>query len=77
LQATAGRVDQQLHVVSFDDPAAAEAALTDESVDALLPVPADLSSSGTLRFKEDPDQAITQIASGAVVALRVLTRDPS
>jgi ABC-2 type transport system permease protein len=71
LQATAGRVDQQLHVVSFDDPAAAEAALTDESVDALLTVPADLSSSGTLRFKEDPDQAITQIASGAVVALRV------
>ena len=71
LQATAGRVDQQIHVVPYDDPAAAEAALNEESVDAVLSVPADLSSSGTLRFKEEPDQAITQIASAAVVALRV------
>jgi ABC-2 type transport system permease protein len=71
LHATAGRVDQRIQVVPYDDPATAEAALKGESVDAVLTVPADLSSSGTLRFKEDPDQAITQIASTAVVALRV------
>ena len=71
LSATADRVEQKITVVPYDDAAAAEAALTDESVDAVLTVPADLSSPGTLRFKEEPDQAITQIASAAVVALRV------
>ena len=71
LSATADRVEQTIKVVPYDDATAAEAALTDESVDAVLTVPADLSSPGTLRFKEEPDQAITQIASAAVVALRV------
>jgi ABC-2 type transport system permease protein len=73
LTATAGRVDQPIEVVPYDDPATADAALADGSVDAILTVPADLSSSGTLRFAEEPDQAITQIASAAVVALRVQT----
>jgi ABC-2 type transport system permease protein len=73
LMATAGQIDEQINVVSYDDGADAEAALAAGSVDAVLTVPPDLSSSGTLRFSEEPDQAITQIASAAVVALRVQT----
>jgi ABC-2 type transport system permease protein len=71
LEATAARVDQKINVASYDDASAAQAALDDGSVDAVLAVPADLSSSGTLDFAKEPDQAITQIASAAVVALRV------
>jgi ABC-2 type transport system permease protein len=71
LTATAGRVDQKIALVDFDDAASAQAALDAGTVDAVLAVPADLSSSGTLHFAKEPDQAVTQIASGAVVAVRV------
>jgi ABC-2 type transport system permease protein len=71
LTATAGRVDQKIAVVPYDDANAAQSALDEGHVDAVLAVPADLSSAGTLHFAKEPDQAITQIASGAVVALRV------
>ena len=71
LTATADRVDQTISVVPYDDAAAAQAALDEGQVDAVLAVPADLSSAGTLHFAKEPDQAITQIASAAVVALRV------
>jgi ABC-2 type transport system permease protein len=71
LTATAGRVDQKISVVPYDGADAAQAALGEGHVDAVLAVPADLSSAGTLHFAKEPDQAITQIASGAVVSLRV------
>jgi ABC-2 type transport system permease protein len=34
-------------------------------------VPEDLSSAGTIRFPEEPDNAVAQIASAAIVALRI------
>lgn len=71
LTATAARVDQKIELVRYDDAASAQAALDAGAVDAVLAVPADLSSPGTLHFAKEPDQAITQIVSGAVVAVRV------
>jgi ABC-2 type transport system permease protein len=71
LSATAEQVDQAVDVVTFDDAAEAEAALQAGSIDAVLVVPPDLSSSGSIRFAQEPDQVVTQIAAAAVVALRV------
>src|SRR5688572_30343613 len=71
LRATADRVGQEIDVVMFDEAAGAEAALAEGSVDAVLTVPVHLASAGALRFAEEPDRAITQIASAAVVAVRV------
>lgn len=45
LTATADRVDQTISVVPYDDAAAAQAALDEGQVDAVLAVPADLSSA--------------------------------
>ncbi len=52
------------------DIAAADAALADESVVAVVVVPADLSDPGTIRFDTEPDQFVTQLVTAAVVALR-------
>ena len=71
LTSTAARVGQEIRVVTFADAAAADVALADGSVDAILEVPLHLASSGTLRFADEPDQTIIQVASAAVVALRL------
>ena len=71
LHATASQIEQKIEVIGFDDAAQAEAALEAESVDAVLSVPPDLSSAGSVRFAQDPDQVVTQIAAATVVALRV------
>ena len=71
LTSTADRLGQDVRVVTFRDAAAADAALSDGSVDAILEVPVGLGSAGSLRFAEEPDQGITQIASAAVVAVRL------
>ncbi|HSL76531.1 MAG TPA: ABC transporter permease, partial [Candidatus Limnocylindrales bacterium] len=68
--ATADQLDQQVTVVPMVDAAAAQAALDAGDLDAVLEVPADLSSAGTMRFAAEPDQAMAQILSAAVVALR-------
>jgi ABC-2 type transport system permease protein len=70
ISATAAQVEQKVEVVTFPDAAAADAALEAETVDAVAEVPADLSSSGEIRFAKEPDQVSTQIVSAAVVALR-------
>ena len=69
--ATAAQVEQQVAVETYPDAAAADAALEAETVDAVAEIPADLSSSGEIRFAEEPDQVASQIVSAAVVALRV------
>ena len=69
--AVAAQIDRDVEVVSLADVATADAALEAESVDAVAIVPPDLSSSGEIRFAQDPDQFATQIVSAAVVALRV------
>ena len=69
--ATAAQLERPVEVVPLADDAAADAALEAESVDAVAIVPADLSSSGEIRFAQEPDQFAAQIVSAAVVALRV------
>ena len=71
LSATADRVGQEITVKPFADPASADSALADGSIDAIIEVPANLQSAGILRFASEPDQAITQIASAAVVSVRL------
>ncbi len=68
---TAGQLGQEVRVVELDSEAAAQAALADESVDAVVSVPADLSSPGTVRFPKEPDNAVSQIATASIVALRI------
>ena len=68
--ATAAQLDQQVSVLPMADAGAARAALDAGEVDAVLEVPADLSSAGAIRFAQEPDQALAQTLSAAVVALR-------
>ena len=68
---TAGVLDQDIEVVTFPDRAAGEAALLDDQVAALVIVPADLSSSGELAFRESADPTIQGVVSSAIAGLRV------
>jgi ABC-2 type transport system permease protein len=71
---TAGaQLDQEIEIVPLADAAAADAALLaedDGGVDAVVDVPADLSTAGTIRFDDEPDQLISQLVSASVIALR-------
>jgi ABC-2 type transport system permease protein len=67
---TAAQLDRDVEVVRFGDEAAADAALADESVVAVVVVPADLSGAGTIRFDKDPDEFMTQLVAASVVGLR-------
>jgi ABC-2 type transport system permease protein len=71
ITATAAQVETPVEVVSFPAAAAADAALESEAVDAVAEIPADLSSTGEIRFAKEPDQVATQIISASVVALQV------
>ena len=71
LQASASQIDQTIDVVPFTDAGAAEAALKAEAVDAVVSVPPDLSSAGSVRFAKNPDDIVTQIVAASIVALRV------
>lgn len=66
--ATAYELDLEISTVS--DQAAAQAALTEGSIDAALEVPADLSAPGELVVQERADQTLRAVTSGAVVSLR-------
>jgi ABC-2 type transport system permease protein len=68
---TAEQFDQEYAFSSFDDEAAAAAALDAEEVEALVLVPPDLSGPGEVRFAQEPDQGIVQVVSAAVVSLRL------
>ena len=67
---TAAQLDRDVEVVRFGDEAAADSALADESVAAVVVVPADLSAPGTIRFDKEPDEFLTQLVAASVVALR-------
>ena len=71
IQATAGQFDQRVEVIVLPDAAAGDAALGEATVDAVVDVPADLSTPGTIRFANEIDPGVTQIVSAAVVALRI------
>ncbi len=67
---TAAQLGQEVEVVPLPDADAADAALTDESVAAVVFVPADLSGPGIIRYDKEPDQFVTQLVTASVVALR-------
>jgi ABC-2 type transport system permease protein len=71
LTATADRFDLKGEIVPLADIAAGDAALTSKGVDAVVHVPADLSSAGTIRFAKETDQTTVQVLSAAIVSLRV------
>jgi ABC-2 type transport system permease protein len=66
----AAQLDRDVEVVPLADAAAGDAALEEESVAAVVTVPADLSGPGTIRFPEEPDAFITQLVTASVVAIR-------
>ena len=71
LGSTAAQFDLKGEVVPLADAAAGDAALTAKTVDAVVNVPADLSSAGSIRFAKDTDQTTVQVLSAAIVSLRV------
>jgi ABC-2 type transport system permease protein len=71
ITATAGQLERAVEIVTLDDAASADAALAGESIDAVVEVPSDLSSSGSIRFAKEPDQFVTQLVSASVIGLRV------
>jgi ABC-2 type transport system permease protein len=60
----------KLDVSTLPDRAAAEAAVTNKTVDAALAVPADLSGPGELIVLEDAGSALQGVTAGAVISLR-------
>src|SRR5918994_1671546 len=70
ITATAGQFDQPVELVPLDYAAAADEALQSETVDVVAEVPSDLSSPGSIRFPNEADQAVAQVISASVIALR-------
>ena len=70
ITATADQFDQPVELVPLDDAAAADEALQSETVDVVAEVPSDLSSPGSIRFPNEADQAVAQVISTSVIALR-------
>ncbi len=68
---TATLLDQEVELVPYDGRVAGELAVSDESVEALVDVPEDLSSSGELVFREEADPQLQAIVNNAVAGLRV------
>jgi ABC-2 type transport system permease protein len=71
VQAIAGQFDLTVELATYANEAAADAALQAGDIQAVVQVPSDLSDAGRIRFHEEADQAIAQIVSAAVVALRM------
>ncbi len=70
LKASGTAYGATVETTTYPDRAAGEAAVTDGKVKALLVVPADLSSSGEIVFKDRADDQVRAIATSAIVALR-------
>lgn len=71
VETTADLLDQDVAIVTFQDRQAGETALRSDQIAALVIVPADLSDSGELAFKESPDPTIQGVVSSAIAGLRV------
>lgn len=71
LTATAAQFEREIDIRTFADDAAADAALTAEEIDAVIDLPADLSTAGELRFAKGTDQGLTQLVTAAIVGLRL------
>jgi ABC-2 type transport system permease protein len=71
LTVTASALGLSVETSTFADRAAGEAALVEGSIEALIIVPADLSSAGEIVFDERQDQAIVQLVTATVGQLRI------
>jgi len=71
IESTAAAYGQKVSVTTYPSAAAADQALADGSVDAVVSMPADLSGPGTVRFHKQADPAITRLVATATVGLRV------
>jgi ABC-2 type transport system permease protein len=71
IQAVASGADREIALLPYPDRAAAETALKDDKVEAVIAVPADLSAPGVVVYKESTDQILQSIVGTAVVSLRV------
>ncbi len=67
----AAGADRSIVLLPYPDRAAAETALKADQVEAVIDVPADLSSPGSVVYKELADQVLQSIVGAAVVGLRV------
>jgi ABC-2 type transport system permease protein len=70
IEATAERFDQDVAILTYPDAAAADAALSDGTVDVVVEMPADLSAPGEVRFDKETDQGIAQLIATATIGLR-------
>jgi ABC-2 type transport system permease protein len=70
VETTAAAYEADVTVVILPDRAAAEAALADDSIDAVLVVPADLTGPGEVLVQTAASSQVQAIATGAVVGLR-------
>jgi ABC-2 type transport system permease protein len=71
IEASGQRFEHRLAVTTYPEAASATSALERGDVQAVVTVPPDLSSAGTIQVKERPEQALAQVVSSAVIALRV------
>jgi ABC-2 type transport system permease protein len=71
LQTEAQAYGETLVVIDLPDTAAAERALADGEVDAVIALPPDLSGPGVIRYQEEADGILTALVSRAVVELRL------
>ena len=71
IHTTAGVLDQEIELRPYADTASGQTGLESEEVAALLSVPADLSSSGELVFRQSADAGVQAVVNSAVAALRV------
>jgi ABC-2 type transport system permease protein len=71
LAAVAGSLGSEVVVTEVPDRATGDAALADETIKALVIVPADLSGPGEVRFLQQPDETIVRIVGAAVSQLRL------
>jgi ABC-2 type transport system permease protein len=71
IESVAATADHDITIVTFPDRAAGEAALTAETIDVLVAVPADLSSAGDVLFAKETDPFLTSLLGNAIVGLRV------
>jgi ABC-2 type transport system permease protein len=76
VELTAATYGVEVEVTSVPDRAAAEAALEDGSLDAVLVVPQDLSGPGELVVHERASDEVQAIATGAVIQLRAAQAAP-
>jgi ABC-2 type transport system permease protein len=67
----ASGADRPIVLLPYPDRAAAETALEADQVEAVIDVPADLSSPGSVIYKESADPVLQSIVSAGVVSLRV------